>query len=143
MKTAFALLCTLTVFNFPLCAQRLSSKELPPAVKSAFAKKYPEAQKVTWEKEKGNFEANWGGKSGEDNSVQFSASGNFLEITKAIPISQLPKLINSYVKEHYKGSKITEAGQITDARGETSFEVEVNRKDLIFNGKGDFLKIAD
>lgn len=113
---------------------------VPDAVKGALSKKYPGATKVTWEKENGNYEANWGGKSGEDNSVQFTATGNFIEIVNAISVSQLPKPVLAYVKEHYKGAKITEAGRVTDARGKISYEAEVNRKDIIFDEKGNFVK---
>lgn len=115
------------------------SIEVPAVVKSALSKKYPEATKVTWEKEKGNYEANWGGKSGEDNSVQFTPKGDFIEIVNAIPVSALPKSANAYIKEHYK-SKITEAGKVTDATGKLSYEAEVNRKDIIFDAKGNFVK---
>ncbi len=113
---------------------------VPSAVKTALAKKYPEATKVGWEKENGNYEANWGGKSGEDNSVQFTPSGNFIEIVKAIPVSELPVSTIAYVKHHYKGAKITEAGKVTDAKGKTSYEAEVNRKDIIFDENGSFVK---
>lgn len=113
---------------------------VPPAVRTALAKKYPEASKVTWEKEKGNYEANWGGKSGEDNSVQFTPSGNFIEIVNAIPVSQLPASAITYVKEHYKGTKITEAGKVTDAKGKTSYEAEVHGRDIIFDENGTFIK---
>ncbi len=41
-------------------AQDLKSSAVPSVVKTALAKKYPEAAKVSWEKEKGNYEANWG-----------------------------------------------------------------------------------
>src|ERR1700687_4554191 len=98
-------------------AQKVKEADVPQAVKTALAKKYPEAKKVTWEKEKGNYEANWGGKSGEDHSVQFSPSGDFIEMVDAIPVSSLPKQVIAYVKEHYKGAKITEAGKVTDAKG--------------------------
>lgn len=113
---------------------------VPKTVKDALAKKYPEASKVTWEKENGNYEANWGGKSGEDHSVQFTPSGEFIEIVNAIPVSELPKNTIDYVKAHYKGAKITEAGKVTDAKGKTSYEAEVNRKDVIFNENGNFVK---
>ena len=103
-------------------------------------KKYPEAKKVTWEKENGNYEANWGGKSGEDNSVQFTPAGNFIEIVKAIPVNELPATTIAYVKEHYKGSKITEAGKVTDAKGKISYEAEVKGKDIIFDENGKFVK---
>ena len=56
--------------------------DVPAKVKAALQQKYPEAKNVGWEKENGNYEANWGGKSGEDNSVQFTPSGNFIEIVR-------------------------------------------------------------
>src|SRR6476469_7598860 len=70
---------------------------VPAAVKSALSKKYPTATKVTWEKENGNYEANWGGKGGEDNSVQFTPKGDFIEIVNAIHVSQLPPNVITYV----------------------------------------------
>lgn len=113
---------------------------IPSAVKGALSKKYPNATKVTWEKENGNYEANWGGKSGEDNSVQFTPSGNFIEIVNAIPVNQLPGQVVAYVKQHYKGAKITEAGKVTDAQGKLSYEAEVHGKDILFDESGNFVK---
>lgn len=113
---------------------------VPAVVKSALHKNYANATKVTWEKENGNYEANWGGKSGEDNSVQYTPSGNFIEIVNAIAINQLPASVATYVKEHYKGAKITEAGKVTDAKGKLSYEAEVHGKDIIFDENGNFVK---
>lgn len=121
-------------------AQDIKTKDVPAAVKAALLKKYPEAAKIGWEKEKGNYEANWGGKSGEDNSVQFTPAGEFVEIVKAIPISDLPKSIVPYVKQHYHGAKVTEAGHVTDATGKTTYEAEVKGADLIFDENGNFIK---
>ena len=113
---------------------------VPAVVTTALYKKYPDAKKVTWEKEDGNYEANWGGKSGEDNSVQFTPSGTFIEIVNAIPVSSLPQPVIVYVSGHYKGSKITEVGKVTDAAGKTSYEAEVKGKDVIFGEQGNFIK---
>jgi len=121
-------------------AQDLKTKDVPAIVKSACEKKYPEATNVSWEKEKGNYEANWGGKSGEDNSVLFTPSGIFVEIVKAISISGLPKAVAPYVKAHYKGAKISEAGRVTDAAGKTMYEAEIKGMDLIFDENGNFIK---
>jgi len=123
-----------------VCAQDLKEKDVPKSVQNAFVQKYPSAKKVSWEKEKGNFEANWGGKSGEDSSAQFTPSGNFVEIVVAIPISQLPANIPPYVSKNYHGAKINEAGKLTDAMGRHMYEVEIKGKDLIFDEKGVFLK---
>jgi len=78
------------IFTSIVVGQDLKSKDVPEAVKTAFTKKYPNAKKVSWEKEKANFEANWGGKSGEDSSVTFTPSAHFVEIVVAIPVNQLP-----------------------------------------------------
>ena len=123
-----------------IAAQDINSSKVPTVVKTAFAKKYCEVKKIGWEIEKGNYEANWGGKSGEDTSVMFTPQGMFLEIVLAIPINQLPAPVAGYVKSHYKGSKIKEAGKVTDAAGKLTYEAEIGGKDLIFDEAGNFLK---
>jgi len=115
---------------------------VPAVVKSANMKKYPESKThhITWETEKGNYEANWGGKDGEANSVTYTPSGTFLEIVKEIPTKDLPNGVLSYVKEHYKSPKFGDVGKVLDAQGKTSYEVEINRKDVIFDENGYFVK---
>ena len=60
--------------------------KVPAVVKHANMKKYPESKThhITWETEKGNYEANWGGKDGEANSVTYTPAGTFVEIVKEI-----------------------------------------------------------
>jgi hypothetical protein len=130
--TGLASLCLLAT----VMAQKVKEANVPAAVRSALTKKYPSAAGVTWEKEKGNFEANWGGKSKEDNSVVFAPDGSFVEMIVAIPVSSLPPAIGAYVQAHYPGTKIAEAGKVTDARGRISYEAEVKGKDLLFDEKG-------
>jgi hypothetical protein len=139
-KLLFAIAIVLVAFGAK--AQDLKAKDVPASVKSELLKKYPESavHKISWEKEKGNFEANWGGKSGEDNSAVFTPAGSFVEIVKAISISDLPKSVAPYVKEHYKGAKIKEAGRVTDAKGKTMYEAEIKGGDLIFDENGVFIK---
>ena len=115
------------------------SISVPTAAKIAFMHKYPEASKVTWEKEKGNYEANWGGKSGEDNSAMFTPAGNFVELVVAIKVSELPASIAPYVKAHFNGATVSEAGKVTDAKGKQTYEAEIKGKDLIFDLNGKYL----
>ena len=82
----FILLCAA---GFAVTAQDLKSKDVPSVAKTALAQKYPQATKVSWEKEKGNYEANWGGRSGEDHSVQFTPAGQFVEQVDAIAVKDL------------------------------------------------------
>ncbi len=144
MKKVLSLGVLLFIFGTVVFAQEEKEGKdkisVPAVVKAALHNKYADAKNVTWEKEKGNYEANWGGKSGEDNSVQFTPSGSFIEMVKAIPVTQLQDNIVAYVKQHYKGAKITEAGKVTDAQGKLSYEAEVNGKDIIFDEKGNFVK---
>ena len=121
-------------------AQTVKKANVPAAVQSALIEKYPEATHVIWEKEKDNFEANWGGKSNEDNSAVFTPAGQFVEIVVAIPISSLPAGVAAYVQKNYSGSRITEAGKVTDASGQISYEAEVKGKDMIFDKDGRFIK---
>jgi hypothetical protein len=121
-------------------AQDLKTASVPAVVRAAFVKKYPNAVKVSWEKENGNYEANWGGRSGEDNSVTYTPSGIFVEIINVIPVNQLPAKVAPYIKQHYKGAKITEAGKVTDAKGNLTYEAEIKGTDLVFDPNGNFLK---
>ena len=143
MKKVFLALLPFSFAAGLVTAQDLKESQVPAAVKSALKKRYADAKNVEWEKEKGNYEANWGGKSKEDNSVQFTATGDFIEIVKTIPVSQLPSPVLAYIKTHYKGAKITEAGKVTNAQGKLSYEAEVNKKDIIFDEKGNFVKEED
>jgi uncharacterized protein YxeA len=143
MKKIIGLTAILFAMSSATFAQENESNEhinVPAVVKTALYKKYPEAKKATWEKENGNYEANWGGKSGEDNSVQFTPSGNFIEIVNAISVNQLPPNVATYVKQHYNGAKITEAGKVTDAKGNLSYEAEIKGRDVIFDKDGNFVK---
>ena len=138
-QLSFAILLAAGISSMTM-AQDLKEKDVPATVKAAFASKYPAAKKVSWEKEKGNYEANWGGKSGEDNSAVFTPAASFVEIVVAIPVGQLPPSVASYISLHYKGAKIKEAGKVTDAAGKHMYEAEIKGKDLIFDEKGAFIK---
>ena len=115
---------------------------VPAVVKSTNMKKYPESKMhhITWETEKGNYEANWGGKDGEANSVTYTPSGVFIKIVKELPTRDLSKGVLTYVKEHYKNPRFGDVGKVLDAQGKTSYEVEINRKDVIFDENVNFVK---
>jgi len=140
MKKHLLMIALATIVIGGCYAQDVKTSEVPEVVKSALMKKFPEATKVSWEKENGNYEANWGGKSGEDNSAQFTPAGVFVEIGKAIPVDELPAAVKTYVKGHQNGAKITEASRVTDAKGKITYEAEVKGKDLVFDESGNYIK---
>ena len=138
--SAAAILLASTAFVFSQQHEGHKHIVVPRIVKTSLYKKYPAAKRVTWEKENGNYEANWGGKSGEANSVQFKPDGTFIEIVQEIPVNQLPELVIVYINKHYKEPKITEAGKVTDAQGNLFYEAEVKGRDVIFDKDGKFVK---
>lgn len=138
MKKLIFLLVAMAGVSFAN-AQKVSDKEVPVAVKSALQKKFSNAQELKWEKENGNYEAGFE-VAKTDYSVLINASGNILETEIEIKMAELPANAKNYVSKNYAGQKIKELAKITDSKGVTTYEVEVNGKDLIFDNMGKFLK---
>lgn len=124
-------------------APTVKTAAVPAAVKTALTQKYPNATAVTWEKEKGNYEASWGGKSKEDNEVLFTPEGKLVQTVVAIPTTALPIGVVDYVKKNYPGARLKEAGKVTAADGKIGYEVEVNKKDMIFDASGNFVRTEE
>ncbi|HEX7905453.1 MAG TPA: PepSY-like domain-containing protein [Chitinophagaceae bacterium] len=120
------------------CGQKLKEAQVPAAVKSAFAAKYP-ATAATWEKEDGNYEVNFS-KDGKTMSAVIDKKGTILETETDIAISELPAPVSAYVKQHYKDAKIKAASKIVKSNGETVYEALVNHTDVLFDKNGKFLK---
>lgn len=111
----------------------------PPApVQSAFTKNFPGITAKKWDKEDGNYEANFS-KDGRTMSATFDAKGTWLETETDIAIKDLPASVTSYIKEHYKGENIKEAAMLKTPKGEM-YEAEIKSKDLLFDMNGKFLK---
>ena len=120
-------------------AQKMQDKDVPVIIKSAFQKQYPDAKEVKWEKENGNYEAEFELKETE-HSALFDASGNIIESEVEISSDALPANVKEYVSKNYSGQKIKEAAKITDAKGTVTYEAEIKGKDLIFDSNGNFIK---
>lgn len=120
-------------------AQKISEKDVPAVVKTAFQKKYATIKEVKWEKEDGNFEAGFK-ENGKNYSVLLDINGNILETEAGIGVNELPDAVKSYISKTYPGQKIKEAAKITNNHGVVTYEAEVKGKDLIFDNAGTFLK---
>lgn len=114
--------------------------EIPAVVKSKFASEFPNVKKVKWEKEKGNYEAEFDLNKVET-SVLYDASGNKLETETEIAVSSLPKSAADYISKNFADKKIREASKIVDAKNTVTYEAEVKGVgDVIFDANGNFLK---
>lgn len=131
------IILALTVF---ITVAVLAQKSDAPAVaKAAFAKAYPAATKVKWEKEDGNYEVTFVDK-GNELSVIYNAKGVLQESEHEIKLSELPAVVTSYMKEHYKGIAVKGAAKITKADGSINYEAAIKGKDVLFDANGRFIK---
>ena len=120
--------------------QKLNESQVPSAVKTAFEKKYPSV-KASWDKEDANYEANFK-QNGKAMSALIDKNGTIVETETDIPVTDLPKTAQDYMKKNYPGIKIEEAARIVKANGDINYEAEVHHRDVIFDANGKFIKEA-
>jgi hypothetical protein len=111
----------------------------PAAAKTAFEKAFPGASKIKWGKEKEEYEVNFV-QNGKEMAAVYDAGGHLKETEVDIKQSELPAPVLDYIKQHYKGASVKEAAKITKPGGEVNYEAEVNKKDIIFDAAGKFLR---
>lgn len=129
------ILCCAVVFAY---AQKIKESDVPQAVKDAFKKMYPNATVNEWEKEDGNYEAEFVSNKVET-SVVFTPAGVHVMTEVEIPVSELPAGVTTYVNEKLGGKKIKEAAKMTTADGVVTYEAEVNGTDYIFDAAGNYI----
>lgn len=127
----------ITVF-FSVCVMAQKSGT-PAAVKAAFTKAFPNATKIKYEKEDGNYEVSFVDK-GNEMSVIYNAKGALQESEHEMKVSALPPAITAYMKEHYKGISVKGAAKITKTDGSINYEAALKGKDVIFDANGKFIK---
>lgn len=139
-KIKILLIAFIATTGFCATAQKLKASKVPEIVKASFAKQYPGIT-AAWEKEGGKYEAGFK-KNSSTMSALFEPNGTMTESEISIKASVLPVAALAYVKKHYKGKSIKEGAKITKADGTINYEAEVNGKDVIFDAKGNFLKVT-
>ena len=118
-----------------------TAQNIPAAVNQAFTKAFPSTTVKKWDKEDGNYEANFS-KDGKTMSATFDANGKWMETETDIKISELPAAVTDYVKANYKSATIKEAAIISNSSSSKIYEAEVKGKDLLFDETGKFIKEA-
>ena len=129
----------LMLVSIATLAQKIDGSKVPSSVKKTFTENFAGATDVKWEKENGNYEANFK-QNNQKQSATFAPSGTWMETEQGIEISALPAAATAYIAKNYKGDKIKEAAKLKMANGETHYEAEVKGMDVIFDEKGGFIK---
>lgn len=133
------LIVCLILAGMPAFAQRTNHSKAPEAVRIAFSKRFAGVDDPRWEKEKGKYEATFR-QDGQKTSATWDDKGNWLETEREISVKSLPADALLYIEQHYSGRNARAASIITLASGESNYEAHINYKDLIFDGKGKFLR---
>jgi hypothetical protein len=123
-------------FSISGFSRKLNASKVPQAVKDGFKKAYPN-DKATWEREDGNYEANFLS-DGRPVSLILNKEGIVLETETTISLSELPSAARDYIEKHYKNKKLKEVAKIEKASHETMYEVVIPGKELIFDAAGNF-----
>jgi uncharacterized membrane protein YkoI len=109
--------------------------------KAGFEKQFPGVKDAKWEAEAKDYEVNF--KQGKkEMSAVFAANGTLKETETEISVDKLPSSATTYIKQHYAGQKVKEAARIEKADGTVNYEAEINKKDVLFDASGKFIKEA-
>ena len=130
------------VFVVGVYAQK-PKEDAPAAAKSAFAAKYPGAQKVKWSVEKpGEFEVEFTLNKVESSAL-FDATGKFLESEAEVKEADLPPAVKATLAKDFAGYKLDEIEKATDTNGVVSYEMEAvkgkEKLELSFDANGKLL----
>lgn len=127
------------MFSASACAQEHSEKDVPAAVKTAFAQKFPEAKKVSWDMED---ETEWeaGFKlDGKEYSANFLTNGMWQETEYEIKKSDIPEAIKQTLVKDFDGYEIEEA-ELSETKEGKLYEIAVEKGEeeweLVFDMKG-------
>ena len=116
----------------------------PSVITEAFAKQFPNADKVKWGKENAKeYEAEFVLK-GTRMSANYDLHGNWKETETEIPVKNLPGTVVKSINAKYPGAIIFEADEIENTGGKIIFEADIKvngkKKEVELLADGKFVK---
>jgi hypothetical protein len=133
-------LTAILAFALNAGAQDLRESEVPQPVISKFNSMYPNVTGAKWEVENGNYEAEFK-ENNVETSVLIDANGTYVQSETEIAVSSLPQSVRDYASKNLPGKNITEACLVSNADGTVSYEAEIGKKDYLFDGNGNFIRM--
>lgn len=121
----------------------VNAQQAPKAVKENFAKKFPTAKSVKWEKENDKeYEASFT-VDGTKHSANFTNDGTWVETESEIKIANLPQAVTAAISSKYAGYKVVDASKIETATT-VKYEADIKKgkikKEVLFAEDGTFIK---
>ena len=140
MRSLLSLACFIFSFATIGCSQKITEKDVPVPVKTAFNNKFPGATDIKWEKEnKKELEANFK-MNNADVSANFGLDGTWVETETTIPASELPVAVTTAVNTKYPGAVYGRTEKIEKPGGKILYEVNITvnnkKKELELNPEG-------
>tara|TARA_R110002049_G_scaffold309289_3_gene520283 strand:- start:4728 stop:5192 length:465 start_codon:yes stop_codon:yes gene_type:complete len=129
--------------GFAMFAFTSVNDKVPQKVTEAFAKKFPTAKKITWEKENATeWEAEF-----KMNKIEYSANfledGTWMETEHEIKKAAIPKNVKDALMEAFPGYDIEEA-EISETQKGTLYEFEIEKgesnMEVSINADGKIIK---
>ncbi|MEO6902209.1 MAG: PepSY-like domain-containing protein [Bacteroidia bacterium] len=134
---AFALL-----FIVNAKAQKVSSDNVPVAVKEALKKTYPIVEKLEWELDEENYQADFL-LNNREKFVKYDNQGNWIQTESPITMISLPKAVRKSINKKYNGYNINESLKLEKPSG-TFYLIELSKSNLLYDvtltDKGVFTK---
>ncbi len=128
MKNFMIMTVLISTMTLTACTQK---NDVPAKVKTAFEQKFPNATKISWDKENANeWEAQFK-MDGKEYSANFDSEGNWKETEYKISKSDIPAAVKSTLDKEYNGYKVEEAEVSETANGKVyEFELEKGNSDM-------------
>ena len=144
MRSLLALACFIFLFATIACSQKITEKDIPVPVKTAFNNKFPGATDIKWEKEnKKELEANFK-MNNADVSANFGLDGTWMETETTILSSELPAAVTNAVNTKYPGAVYERTEKIEKPGAKILYEVKITmngkKKELELNPDGSIAK---
>ncbi len=126
MKNLILISIIIAVFSFSACGRK---ENAPETVKTAFAKKFPTAKKIKWDKENAT---EWEAEvkmNGKEFSANFASDGTWMETEYEIKKKEIPAAVKQTLDSEFAGYWIEEAELSETAEGQV-FEFELEKDDI-------------
>ena len=138
MKTFITILTFIMAFG-QVNAQTVKREEVPALVRESFKSLFPAVQNETWEKEGGHYEADFSMDKTATSAI-FDGNGKFIQTEHSMSVNELPAGITDHISKNMVAKKASEATKITSVLGKTTYEVELDGVDYVFEPDGRLIK---